>query len=221
MLLLFLSSLSSANDFTVDRPTVATSGATIGKGILQLETGLQIDIPSPTFTIPTLVRLGVTPTTELRLFSNVVTVSNKNGYGPLGLEAKQTVFKSENMIVGVLTNGVISFDDSPLSVSAIGLLDYNSGSWSSWLNLGISGSNPSNFEIATLFAIGSGVTITDSIQVCLEQSGTITDTFTGYSQISVLHSSNNIQWDVYYQGSTHDLSEHIIGVGYSRQWSLY
>ena len=221
MFAIMLSSLCLANDFTVDRPTVGTSASTIGKQMLQLETGIHINTISPSSaSIPTLIRYGVTPSTELRMFSGVIQLSDEPGYEPLGIELKQTILQKEQIVLGAVTNGIVSFDGNPLTLSAIALLDYSAKPWSLWFNIGTIANNPSNLSFETVFALGAGINVTDTLQVCVEQSGTIADAFSGYAQISLLHSSNDNQWDVYYQGSSHNLSEHIVGLGYAKRWSV-
>ena len=221
MLILIMTLSVMANEFTVDRPSVGTSGATIGKGMLQVETGAQVAFAGATsVTAPTLLRLGVSESTEVRLFSDIVTVSDSLQFGPLGIEGKQRIYQSDRVILGVLANGVIPLQDSVGSVSALGLLDYSSGRWAYWLNIGGAMESFESPTWSTLFAIGAGVMVTESIQVCAEQSGALADSFSGYTQFSVLYTTEDTQWDIYYQASSQDLSEHIVGLGYSQRWSL-
>ena len=222
MLIFLCSLMAHANDFSVDRPSVGTSGATLGYGMLQLETGIELSILSPTSAIiPTLVRLGVTDSTEIRLFSDIVSISETMDYGPLGLEVKQTLWQNDSFIVGALANGVLPFDGSGSDASAIALLDYMTGNWAFWGNVGLNLAQWDDLQMSTLFAVGGGVNVTENIQVCLEQSGTIADSFSGYAQVSVLYVTEDTQWDVYYQSSVQDLSEHIVGVGYSQRWGVF
>ena len=221
-MLIFLTVPSGfANDFTVDRPSVGTSASTIGKGIVQLETGVQMAFTGLTsVSSPTLLRFGVAESTEIRLFSDVATISDSVQFGPLGIEGKQRIYQSDSVTFGLLANGIIPMRGDPSVATALGLLDYSSGLWSYWLNVGGSVESFENPQWSTVFAIGAGVNVVDSVQVCAEQSGTLSDSFSGYTQFSVLYTTTERQWDIYYQASLQDLSEHLVGIGYSQRWAL-
>ncbi|HVG25203.1 MAG TPA: transporter [Thermoanaerobaculia bacterium] len=77
-LLLLLSSFSlfaqeEEQQIVADRPGLADGAATVGAGVVQLETGLMLaDDGDPSQTLPTLLRFGISDRFELRVQSDVV-----------------------------------------------------------------------------------------------------------------------------------------------------
>jgi hypothetical protein len=74
MLLLLVPSLAFAQDAEIaaDRPGLADGSATVGRGVAQLETGVNADGGDDAVTLPTLVRYGLTDRLELRVESDVL-----------------------------------------------------------------------------------------------------------------------------------------------------
>jgi hypothetical protein len=94
LFLFFISSAAQAQDADLinpDRPGIADGSAAVGRGIFQIEAGLERDHSSDgrSLSTPLLLRYGVSKAFELRVEGNgYIHADGANGFAPLSLGAK-------------------------------------------------------------------------------------------------------------------------------------
>src|SRR5258708_22436185 len=94
LVLFFVASAGLAQDadlITPDRPGIADGSAAVGRGIFQIEAGLERDHGSDgrSLSTPLLLRYGVSKAFELRVEGNgYIHADGANGFSPLSIGAK-------------------------------------------------------------------------------------------------------------------------------------
>lgn len=130
-----------------DRPDVAESAVTVGSGRLQLETGVLFERSRggdpDRVLVPTLLRVGTGPDTELRLETEgPVFISGGGGLSDVSLGGKWTMVEADAATLGLLVNLRLPTGARALRTSAVEpdvklLLDADlGGDWVLGFNVG-------------------------------------------------------------------------------------
>jgi hypothetical protein len=202
-MIIFLTMLATADEYiSADRPSVAVGSSVVGPRKTQIETGLQIDLidGTHTFSIPTLIRYGITDRIEVRISSPLSTL---NAFSIQGLtqtsrvEGKLKFFSSSNLSMGTLLGVLVS--NEMFNADAALLVDVNSGPYAAWLNLKGNITSPDLEDGFPSFALGAGSLLYEGHGVFVETAGDLQSGLSGTVQAGYFWLSKNLQIDVYVQ----------------------
>jgi hypothetical protein len=167
--------LAMAEDIsTVDRPTNGASASTVGKGAIQIETGLQIDTvqQSMQYSLPTMLRIGLHERFEIRPYASVINYdASLTPLSSSGIQGKATLYApdTKNMVLGVLASSELDFERG--SFNGLLLLDVWKGKWSGWFNTGLSQSYA--HDRSTIILMGANYTLPKNQGVFVESTGIV------------------------------------------------
>ena len=201
--------MALAGDISTDRPTVAASAHTVGQQVLQIETGLQQELGSNAgTTIPTLIRLGVSESFELRVDSSMLQLTKVElDFGGLGAGAKFTMAESQAVTLGLMAGATIPLAHQDANPYALLLADIAGGLWA---NVGWTGEG--NLD----YAVGYGLPLSGNMTPFVETAGGLDlngQVWGGSVQGGAVWTRDHLEWDVYLQTNLDGFDHHTVAAG--------
>jgi len=198
--LLLLNTLALAESpLTVDRPTNGTASTVVGKGDLQIETGLQIDgnLSAAVYSLPTMLRIGLHERFELRPYATALGYDTDiSAFTGAGLQAKAHLFSKEDLPLSV---GLVVGSDADLENGAASgalLLDFAKGNYFAWINTGVA-KDYSSDVLSSVALWGVGYALPNNQGLFFENTNTIKPDFAATIEGGYYRTWANFQADLY------------------------
>ena len=223
---LYISSLAHAQEaLVVDRPSVGTASSVVSKGTIQLETGVQIDgnpeldcdsclysFASASYSLPTMLRVGIHDRFELRPYSSVVVVGEEfQALQDTGLQGKFSAYAPEDkpFSLSLLASGDLEAGGATV------LLDFWGEAWGGWINAG----NTTTYEdgsTSILLVEGFGIPLPGNHSIFIENSTTVAEgAISSTIESGFTKTYDNFQWDVYALSSVTEKNSWQIATGFA------
>lgn len=220
-------------EMVTDRPDVAESAVTVGRGTVQLETGVSLirEGDDHLTTFPTLLRIGAGERWELRLESDMLTLRNPgtDSFSDVALGAKLNLMEGESTNLGLLFNLNLPLGIEELRGSVDPELKFLwdqdlGGDWSLGFNAGLALTEEDVRFVRWAWAASISHPLSESLDAFVEAFGEGPETpggavYTGADTGILWKVSDNFQLDASYtRGLSNFGPEWGVGVGASARF---